>query len=194
MDFEFEDRFRDLMKLKPSEYWRRQCRCTFQFDPIGAKLIDEIGVETMMWGSDYPHTDGVWPESHEIHRGAVRRSAGRHRAQDHLRERRQVLPPGELVGDSLSAPWGGEGRGEVGDPAGKWVMSLLEEKDAIREVLAEYCFRLDGGDYDGMAALFTEDGTWDTAFGKGTGRAAIAQLARDIRARAGDSRPARSIS
>jgi uncharacterized protein (TIGR02246 family) len=73
-------------------------------------------------------------------------------------------------------------------------MSSLEEKDAIREVLAEYCFRLDGGDCDGMAALFTEDGTWDTAFGKGTGRAAIAQLARDVRANrnhegAGDSRP-----
>src|SRR5262249_11281052 len=34
--------------------------------------------------------------------------------------------------------------------------SALEEKDAIREVLAEYCFRLDGGDYDGMAALFAE--------------------------------------
>ena len=50
MDFEFEDRFRDLMKLKPSEYWRRQCKATFQFDPISAKLIDEIGVETMMWG------------------------------------------------------------------------------------------------------------------------------------------------
>jgi predicted TIM-barrel fold metal-dependent hydrolase len=63
MDFEFEDRFRDLMKLKPSEYWKRQCRCTFQFDPVSAKLLDEIGVETMMWGSDYPHTDGIWPES-----------------------------------------------------------------------------------------------------------------------------------
>jgi amidohydrolase family protein len=63
MDFEYEDRFRDLMKLKPSEYWRRQCKATFQFDPISAKLIDEIGVETMMWGSDYPHTDGIWPES-----------------------------------------------------------------------------------------------------------------------------------
>ena len=63
MDFEFEDRFRDLMKLKPSEYWRRQCKATFQFDPISAKLIDDIGVETMMWGSDYPHTDGIWPES-----------------------------------------------------------------------------------------------------------------------------------
>ena len=67
--------------------------------------------------------------------------------------------------------------------------SALEEKDAIREVLAEYCFRLDGGDYDGMAALFTADGTWDTAFGKGTGHAGIAQQARDIRARAGDNRP-----
>ena len=63
MDFEFEDRFRDLMKLKPSEYWRRQCKATFQFDPISTKLVDEIGVETMMWGSDYPHTDGIWPES-----------------------------------------------------------------------------------------------------------------------------------
>src|SRR5215469_8971138 len=63
MDFEFEDRFRDLMKLKPSEYWRRQCKATFQLDPIGAKLVDEMGVETLMWGSDYPHTDGVWPES-----------------------------------------------------------------------------------------------------------------------------------
>jgi SnoaL-like protein len=67
--------------------------------------------------------------------------------------------------------------------------SALEEKDAIREVLAEYCFRLDGGDYDGMAALFTADGTWDTAFGRASGHAAIAQLARDIRARAGDERP-----
>ena len=52
--------------------------------------------------------------------------------------------------------------------------NALEEKDAIREVLAEYCFRLDGGHYDDMAALFTEDGTWDTAFGAATGRAAIA--------------------
>lgn len=72
--------------------------------------------------------------------------------------------------------------------------SELEEKDAIREVLAEYCFRLDGGHYDEMAALFTEDGTWDTAFGAATGRAAIAQQARDIRANrtqggAGDNRP-----
>jgi predicted TIM-barrel fold metal-dependent hydrolase len=64
MDFEWEDRFRDLgLTMKPSDYWRRQCKATFQFDKIGGKLIDDMGVETLMWGSDYPHADGVWPES-----------------------------------------------------------------------------------------------------------------------------------
>ena len=64
MDFEWEDRFRDLgLTMKPSDYWRRQCKGTFQFDRIGGKLIEEMGVETLMWGSDYPHADGVWPES-----------------------------------------------------------------------------------------------------------------------------------
>src|SRR5437899_3087986 len=66
---------------------------------------------------------------------------------------------------------------------------MLEEKDAIREVLAEYCFRLDSGWFEGMAGLFTENGTWETAFGKATGREAIAAHAEDIRARRGDERP-----
>ena len=65
----------------------------------------------------------------------------------------------------------------------------IEDKDAIRELMAEYCFRLDDGRYDDMAALFTEDGTWDTALGKATGRAEIAKLAADIRSRAGANRP-----
>jgi predicted TIM-barrel fold metal-dependent hydrolase len=64
MDYEWEDRFRDLgLTMKPSDYWRRQCKATFQYDRIGTKLIDDMGVETLMWGSDYPHPDGVWPES-----------------------------------------------------------------------------------------------------------------------------------
>jgi uncharacterized protein (TIGR02246 family) len=67
--------------------------------------------------------------------------------------------------------------------------SIIEEKDAIREVLAEYCFRLDDGRFDEMAALFTEDGTWDTAFGKATGRQAIAELARSLRTRVAEPRP-----
>ena len=60
-------------------------------------------------------------------------------------------------------------------------MTELAEKDAIREVMAEYCFRLDNDRFADMAALFTEDGTWDTAFGKGTGRAEVEALVRRIR-------------
>jgi 3-phenylpropionate/cinnamic acid dioxygenase small subunit len=67
--------------------------------------------------------------------------------------------------------------------------TAVEEKDAIRELLAEYCFRLDDGRFEEMAALFAEKGTWETAFGAATGRAAIADLARNIRTRAGETRP-----
>ena len=59
--------------------------------------------------------------------------------------------------------------------------SMLEEKDSIREVLAEYCFCLDGGRFDEMAALFTADGTWHTDFGQGVGRAGIVEHARSLR-------------
>jgi predicted TIM-barrel fold metal-dependent hydrolase len=64
MDFEWEDRFHDLgLTMRPSDYWKRQCKATFQFDRIGTRLVEEIGEDTLMWGSDYPHGDGVWPES-----------------------------------------------------------------------------------------------------------------------------------
>jgi len=69
-------------------------------------------------------------------------------------------------------------------------MSDLAEKDAIRELMAEYCFCLDNGRFAEMAALFTEDGAWDTAFGKGTGRAEIEALVRRIR---GDAPRSRAI-
>ena len=66
MDVEWEDQFKDLdLKMKPSDYWRRQCYATYQTDRIGIRLIDEIGEDNVMWGSDFPHPDGVWPDSQE---------------------------------------------------------------------------------------------------------------------------------
>jgi uncharacterized protein (TIGR02246 family) len=62
-----------------------------------------------------------------------------------------------------------------------------EEKDAIREVMARYCFALDDGRFADMAALFTEDGTWQTFFGKATGRKAIAEFAAGLRAHRTDN-------
>jgi predicted TIM-barrel fold metal-dependent hydrolase len=66
MDAEWEDQFKDLdLKMKPSDYWRRQCYATYQSDPVGVKLLDELGEDNIMWGSDFPHPDGVWPDSQE---------------------------------------------------------------------------------------------------------------------------------
>ena len=67
MDLEWEDQFQDLeLKMKPSEYWRRQCFATYQSDPIGVRLIDVLGEDNVMWGSDFPHPDGVWPDSQDF--------------------------------------------------------------------------------------------------------------------------------
>ena len=64
MDLEWEDQFKDLtLTMKPSAYWHRQCYATYQSDPIGIRLLDILGEDNVMWGSDFPHPDGVWPDS-----------------------------------------------------------------------------------------------------------------------------------
>ena len=65
-DYEWEDQFRDLIPRPPSEYWRRQMFATFQIDRTGLENLERIGAETVMWGSDFPHPDGTWPDSREI--------------------------------------------------------------------------------------------------------------------------------
>jgi len=34
--------------------------------PIGIRLRDVIGVDDMMWGSDYPHSESTFPQSRKI--------------------------------------------------------------------------------------------------------------------------------
>ena len=54
------------LPLRPSDYWRRQCLATFQKDPLGIEFLPHIGADNVMWGNDYPHPDGVWPESRKL--------------------------------------------------------------------------------------------------------------------------------
>ena len=30
---------------------------------MGTRLLDFLGEDNIMWGSDFPHPDGVWPDS-----------------------------------------------------------------------------------------------------------------------------------
>lgn len=67
MDLEWEDQYKDLtLTMKPSDYWHRQCKATYQSDKIGIRLLDVLGEDNVMWGSDFPHPDGVWPDSQEF--------------------------------------------------------------------------------------------------------------------------------
>lgn len=52
--------------LKPSEYWRRQFYATFEDDRWGVLTAEGIGMETLMWASDFPHHDSVWPHSLQV--------------------------------------------------------------------------------------------------------------------------------
>lgn len=47
----------------PSAYWHRNFLVTFEDDDIGVRTRDVIGVESLLWGNDYPHGDSVFPNS-----------------------------------------------------------------------------------------------------------------------------------
>jgi predicted TIM-barrel fold metal-dependent hydrolase len=53
------------MKMNAADYWRRQVYATFQDDIPGVRCRDLIGVDKLMWGSDYPHFDSTFPKSRE---------------------------------------------------------------------------------------------------------------------------------
>ena len=59
-------RTRPALSLTPSEYWARQCRVGSSFlRPSEGKLRDQVGVDKIMWGSDYPHLEASFPFSLE---------------------------------------------------------------------------------------------------------------------------------
>jgi len=52
------------LETKPSELFKRQIYATFQEDYVTMSLISFYGEGHLLWASDYPHPDGVWPNSH----------------------------------------------------------------------------------------------------------------------------------
>jgi len=51
------------LEMPPSEYAKRQVQVTFQEDPIGVANRYYTGLRCLIWGSDYPHWEGTWPNS-----------------------------------------------------------------------------------------------------------------------------------
>jgi predicted TIM-barrel fold metal-dependent hydrolase len=53
------------LETKPSELFKRQIWATFQEDYVAMSLIPFFGDGHLLWASDYPHPDGVWPNSRD---------------------------------------------------------------------------------------------------------------------------------
>ena len=51
--------------ITPSELWRRNFLGCFITDPSGLAVRDRIGIDTIAWECDYPHSDSTWPRSPE---------------------------------------------------------------------------------------------------------------------------------
>jgi predicted TIM-barrel fold metal-dependent hydrolase len=50
----------------PSRYFHRQVFATFMEDPVGLREYQHIGVDNIMWASDYPHSETTWPNSRTL--------------------------------------------------------------------------------------------------------------------------------
>jgi len=50
----------------PSFYWRRNNAASFITDRSGIELRHWVGVDNMMWSSDYPHHGNDWPYSRKV--------------------------------------------------------------------------------------------------------------------------------
>ena len=59
-----ENRLKD--DLLPSDQFRTNCFLGFQEDALGLRNRDIIGMDTLQWGSDYPHAESTFPRSREI--------------------------------------------------------------------------------------------------------------------------------
>jgi predicted TIM-barrel fold metal-dependent hydrolase len=71
MDYTYRERHEEAIyrfegDMRPSDFFHRNVVLSFQEDAVGIRLRDVIGVDNMMWGSDYPHSESTFPRSRKI--------------------------------------------------------------------------------------------------------------------------------
>jgi len=55
-----------LDRAKPSDYIRSNWRFTFVLDRYGVRNRHDVGIESIMWSTDYPHHGCDWPHSRRV--------------------------------------------------------------------------------------------------------------------------------
>jgi hypothetical protein len=54
-----------MPKLRPWDYWRRHCMVGEQLRPYEVGLRHDVGVGQISFGTDFPHSEGSWPNTRE---------------------------------------------------------------------------------------------------------------------------------
>lgn len=55
-----------MLKELPSVYFQRNMMATFEEDTYGVSQRHRLGIENLMWATDYPHPDSTWPHSQQV--------------------------------------------------------------------------------------------------------------------------------
>lgn len=58
--------YRKDLPLRPSEYFKRQGYVTITDDAVALNNLEFVGADRLLWGNDYPHDEGTWPESQSM--------------------------------------------------------------------------------------------------------------------------------
>ena len=72
MDYAYTQRQAELITnrfkedMLPSDFFHQNVYLSFQEDALGIRERYIIGVDNLMWGSDYPHAESTFPRSREI--------------------------------------------------------------------------------------------------------------------------------
>ncbi|MAT90966.1 MAG: hypothetical protein CME59_08990 [Halioglobus sp.] len=89
LDFKIDNpifaHFTTGLTLTPREYFQRNCYIGASFLPrheVGSR--HDIGIDKLMWGSDYPHMEGTWPNTmnklretfHDVNEAEIRAILG----------------------------------------------------------------------------------------------------------------------
>ena len=59
-------RMKEFTGERPHEVWKRQFYATIEDDRPAILTRELIGIDNLMWGSDYPHVDSTWPCSLDV--------------------------------------------------------------------------------------------------------------------------------
>ena len=119
------------MRLRPSEYFARQCAISFE---VGERTLPAlaplVGSERIVWGSDYPHHDATFPGAVEAIRATV-------------------------------APCPTATQARVLGLNARTLYRLPRRFDGLRGLLADYFAAVTGHDTALLGSLFAPDATFD---------------------------------